>query len=84
MVDRCDTMGNPVTGSFVVFDLVPVMVFEVEFDGKIRAFKKDEVSDVVSYFQPSSVLEVSSRDVSIPSSSNRHSGLEVFARCHDW
>ena len=49
-------MGNPVAGSFVVLDLVPVVVFEVEFDGKIRAFKKDKVSDVVSYFQPGSVL----------------------------
>ena len=84
MIDGRDTMGNPITGSFVVFDLVPVMVFKVELDRKIRAFKKDEVSDIVSYFQPSSVLEVSPGDVSIPSSSNQHSGLEVFARCHDW
>ena len=84
MIDGCDTMGNPVTGSFVVFDLVPVMVFEIELNGKIRAFEKDEVSNVVSYFQPSSVFEVSSGDVSIPSSSNRHSGPKVFARCHNW
>ena len=84
MVNGCYTMGNPVTGSFVVLDLVPVMVLEVEFDGKIRAFEKDEVSDVVSYFQPSSILKVSSGDVTIPSSSDWHSGPEVFARCHNW
>ena len=41
-------MGNPIAGSLVVFDLIPVMVFEIEFDGKIRAFEKDEVSDVVA------------------------------------
>ena len=41
-------MGNPIAGSLVVFDLVPVMVFEVEFNGKIRAFEKDEVSNVVT------------------------------------
>ena len=84
MVDGCYTMGNPVTGSFVVLDLVPIMVFEVEFDGKIRAFEKDKVSNVVSHFQPSRVFKVSSGDVAISSSSDWHSGPEVFARCHDW
>ena len=77
-------MGNPIAHPFVVLDLIPVVVFKIEFNWEIRAFKEDEVSDVVSYFQPSGVLEVSSRDVSIPSSSNWHSGLEVFTRCHDW
>ena len=41
-------MGNPIAGSFVIFDLVPVMVFEVEFNRKIRAFEKDEVSDIIT------------------------------------
>ena len=48
MVDRCYTMGDPIAGSLVVFDLVPVMVFKIEFDGKIRTLEKDEVSDVVA------------------------------------
>ena len=56
MVDRGDTMGNPVTGSFVVLDLVPVVVLKVEFTGKIRAFEKDEVSDVVANLQPGGVF----------------------------
>ena len=43
-------MCNPIAGSLVVFDLIPVMVFKVEFNGKIRAFEKDEVSDVVTDF----------------------------------
>ena len=84
MIDGCDMMGHPVTGSFVVFDLVPVMVFEVELNGKIRAFEKDEVSDIVSYFQPGSVFQVSSGNVTVPSLSDWHSGPEVFAQCHDW
>ena len=50
MIDRGYTMGNPVTSSLVVLDLIPVVVFEVEFDGEIRAFEKDEVSDVVTDF----------------------------------
>ena len=49
-------MGNPVARSFVVLDLIPVVVFEVEFDRKIRAFEKDEVSDIVADLQPGSVL----------------------------
>ena len=48
-------MGDPIAGSLVVFDLVPIMVFEVEFDGKVRAFEKDEVSDVVTDLQPGGV-----------------------------
>ena len=77
-------MGNPIARPFVVLDLIPVVVFKIELNWEIRAFKENEVSDVVSYFQPGSVLEVSSGDVSIPSLSNWHSGPEVFARCHDW
>ena len=49
-------MGNPVASSLVVLDLVPVVVFEVEFDGKICAFKKDEVPNIVTNLQPGSVL----------------------------
>ena len=49
-------MGNPIASSLVVLDLVPVVMLEVEFDGKIRAFEKDKVSDVVTDFQPGSVL----------------------------
>ena len=41
-------VGNPIASSLVVFDLVPVVVFEVEFNGKIRAFEKGEVSDIVT------------------------------------
>ena len=56
MIDGCYTMGNPIARSLVVLDLVPVVVFEVEFDGKIHAFEKDEVSDVVADLQPGGVL----------------------------
>ena len=76
-------MSDPIAGSLVVLDLIPVMVFEIEFDGKIRAFEENEVSDVVTNLQPSSILQVSSRDVTVPSSSDWHSGLEIFAQCHD-
>ena len=48
MINRGYTMGNPVTSSLVVLDLIPIVIFEIEFDGEIRAFKKDEVSDVVT------------------------------------
>ena len=41
-------MGNPVTSSLVVLDLIPIVMFKVEFDGEIRAFEKDEISDVVT------------------------------------
>ena len=49
-------MGDPIAGPLVVLDLIPVVIFEIEFDREIRAFEEDEVSDVVSYFQPGSVL----------------------------
>ena len=84
MVDRGNLRCDPIAGAFVVFDLVPVMVFEVKLNGKTHAFKKYEVSDVITDFEPHGVLQVSSGNVAIPSSSDRHSGLEVFARCHDW
>ena len=84
MIDRGYSMGDPIARPFVVLDLIPVVVFKIEFDWEIRAFKENEVPNVVSYFQPGSVLEVSSGNVSIPSSSNWHSGPEVFTRCHDW
>ena len=41
-------MGNPVASPFVVLDLIPVVVFEVKFDRKIRDFEKDKVSDIVT------------------------------------
>ena len=84
MIDGGYPMGNPIASSFVVLDLIPVVMFEIEFDWEIRAFKEDKVSDVVSYFQPGSVFQVSSGNVTIPSSSDWHSGPEVFTRCHDW
>ena len=56
MIDGGDVMGDPIASPLVVLDLVPVMVFEVEFDGKIRAFEKDKISNVVTDFQPGSVF----------------------------
>ena len=79
MIDRGYAVGHPRTGPFVVLDLIPVVVFKVEFDGKIRAFEKDEVSDVVTNLQPGGVLQVSSGNVTIPSPSDRHSGPKVFS-----
>ena len=56
MVERSYVVCDPIAHPFVILDLVPVVMFEIEFDWEIRAFKEDEVSDVVSYFQPGSVL----------------------------
>ena len=56
MIDGGYPMGNPIASSFVVLDLIPVVMFKIEFDWEIRAFKEDEVSNVVSYFQPGSVF----------------------------
>ena len=47
---------NPIASSLIVLDLVPVVMFEVEFDGKICAFEEDKVSNVITDFQPGSVL----------------------------
>ena len=74
---------NPITGSLVILDLIPVVVFEVKFDGKVCAFEKDKVSNVVSNFQPHHILQISSGNIPVPSSSNWHSGLEVFLQCHN-
>ena len=35
-------MGNPVASPFVVLDLVPIVMFEVELNGEICAFEKDK------------------------------------------
>ena len=56
MVDRGYMMGNPIASPLVVLDLIPVVIFKVEFDGKIRAFEKDEVSDVITNLQPGGIL----------------------------
>ena len=56
MVERGYTVCHPVASPLVILDLIPVMMFEIEFDWKIRAFEEDEVSDVVPYFQPGSIL----------------------------
>ena len=48
MVDRGYTVCDPVASAFVVLDLVPVVVFEIEFNGEIHAFEKDKVSNVVT------------------------------------
>ena len=56
MVDGVYTMCDPVASTFVILDLIPVVVFEVEFNGKIHAFEKDEVSNVVTNLQPGGVL----------------------------
>ena len=77
-------MGNPIASSLVVLDLVPIVVLKVEFNGKIRAFKEDEVSDIISYLQPGSIFQVSSGNVTIPSLSDWHSSPKIFVRCHDW
>ena len=56
MIDRGYPMGNPIARSFVILDLIPVVIFKIEFDWEIRAFEENEVSNVVSYLQPGSVL----------------------------
>ena len=83
MINRGDAVCHPVASPFVVLDLIPIVVFEIELDGKIHTFKKDKVSNVVTNLQPGSVLQVSSGNVTIPSPSDWHSGLKVFSRCHD-
>ena len=50
MVDGGYTMGDPVTSPLVVLDLIPVVVFKIEFDGEICTFKKDEVPNVITDF----------------------------------
>ena len=50
MVNRGYAVCHPIASPFVVLDLIPVMVFEIEFDGEIRAFEKDKVSNVVTNF----------------------------------
>ena len=82
MVDRGYSMGDPIASSFVVLDLIPVVIFEVEFDREICTFEKDKISDVITDFEPCSVLQISSGDVLTSPSSNGHSSLEIFSQCH--
>ena len=56
MINRGYVMGYPRTGPLVVLDLILVVVFEIEFDGKVCTFKKDEVSNVITNLQPGGVL----------------------------
>ena len=83
MVYRCYTMCDPIAGPFVILDLKPVMVFKIELDGKVRAFKEDKVPNVVANLQPGSVLQISSGDIPVSPSSNWHPSPEIFPRCHD-
>ena len=48
MIDRGYVVCYPVTSPFVILDLIPVVVFEIEFNRKIHAFEKDEVSNIVA------------------------------------
>ena len=47
MVDWCYTMCDPIAGPFVILDLIPVVIFKIEFDWEIRAFEENEVSDEI-------------------------------------
>ena len=83
MVERGYAVRHPIASPFVVLDLIPVMVFEIEFDRKIHAFEKDKVSNVVANLQPGSVLQIPSGDIPVSPSSDWHSGPEVFPQCHN-
>ena len=82
MIDRGYVRCNPIAGPFVVLDLAPVVIFKVELDGEVCTFETEEVSNVVTNFQPGSILQVSSGNILVPPSSNWHSGLEIFSQCH--
>ena len=78
MIDGSYPRCDPTTGSLVVLDLIPVMMFVIEFNGEICTFEKDKVPNVVANFKPHSIFQISSGNVPIPPSSNWHSSLEVF------
>ena len=50
MIDRGYVVCYPVASPFVVLDLIPVVVFEIELNRKTCAFKKDEVPNVITDF----------------------------------
>ena len=83
MINRGYAVCHPIASPLVILDLIPVMVFEIEFNGKICTFEKDKVSDVVANLQPGSILQIPSGNVMIPSSSDWHSGLKVFLQCYN-
>ena len=70
MIERGYVMCDPIASPLVILDLIPVVIFKVEFNGEIRAFERDKVSNVVANFQPGGILQVSSGNVSVSPSSN--------------